>query len=253
MKRFVFVFIILISSTFAEQTELLQTTYSFQNVSLNFLDWTSKTESSSCKKDFFYLEYEAGVGFSWGTFYMFADIENPTKSYNNLPMEDRRYVLKPILDIQIAQSSFYLYFQDYNIYSKTFYVSNFVSALAYKIQEDGLLFELFVGPHYQKSTYYSGLNGYMYGWMFNYRTKLLNENFSLTQWHEHEFMRDEEHYLFNNEPTGDGASNGTQGAVALWWHPNSTVTTGLQYRYADDKLGYHGYQNGCIYTIKYNF
>ncbi|MGL6147147.1 MAG: outer membrane protein OmpK, partial [Plesiomonas sp.] len=30
-------------------------------------------------------------------------------------------------------------------------------------------------------------------------------------------------------------------------------TTGIQYRYADKKLGSAAYQDGLIYSVKYNF
>ena len=43
---------------------------------------------------------------------------------------------------------------------------------------------------------------------------------------------------------------GLNGAVALWWNATSHITTGIQYRYADDKLGEDFYQDAIIYSIK---
>ncbi|MGL5762700.1 MAG: outer membrane protein OmpK, partial [Plesiomonas shigelloides] len=35
--------------------------------------------------------------------------------------------------------------------------------------------------------------------------------------------------------------------------PTPSITTGIQYRYADKKLGSEAYQNAMVYSIKYNF
>ena len=107
--------------------DLLQTTYSFKDVSVNYLDWTKQTEKSSFQRDFGYLELEGGAGFSWGDIYGFADLENPTRSYDGIPMSNKRYVFKPVMDLKLLDSSWYLYAQDYNLYSKDFYVSNFIA------------------------------------------------------------------------------------------------------------------------------
>ncbi|HBB1148496.1 TPA: hypothetical protein J0860_002303, partial [Escherichia coli] len=52
---------------------------------------------------------------------------------------------------------------------------------------------------------------------------------------------------------GNGGKEGLNGAVALWWNATSHITTGIQYRYADDKLGEDFYQDAIIYSIKFNF
>ncbi len=52
---------------------------------------------------------------------------------------------------------------------------------------------------------------------------------------------------------GTYGSEGLNGAVALWWNATSHITTGIQYRYADDKLGEDFYQDAIIYSIKFNF
>ncbi|WP_308447103.1 outer membrane protein OmpK, partial [Salmonella enterica] len=43
------------------------------------------------------------------------------------------------------------------------------------------------------------------------------------------------------------------GAVALWWNATPHLTAGVQYRYADNKLGESFLQDGIIYSIKYLF
>ncbi len=85
------------------------------------------------------------------------------------------------------------------------------------------------------------------------RFPAFGENFSLSNWHEQTFDRDDE-YLKQNYVNGPAGSTGTNGAVALWWHPIDEITTGVQYRYSNNKLGTADhYQNAMIYTLKYNF
>lgn len=229
--------------------------YTFANVSINYLDWTDGTEERSGKADFPYLELEGGAGWSWGEFYFFTDLENPHKSWTADPPDNMRFVIKPILDVKLAQSNFYFHVQDYFLKEDTFYVNNLVPGLAYKFTTDyGFWIRPFIGPHYQSSTFYSGWNGWMGGWVFAYDFNIKGQKLTLSQWHEFEWDRDEEHYqLDDGTPVGDGRSHGINGAVALWWHPHEKITAGLQYRYADYKLGSATYQAGPIFTLKYNF
>ena len=97
--------------------------YSFGNVSINYLDWTTGTEERSGKADFAYLELEGGAGWEWGEFYGFTDIENPTKSWTADPPDNMRFVAKPILDIKLAGSKWYFHIQDYFLKEYTFYVN----------------------------------------------------------------------------------------------------------------------------------
>ncbi|UGA39833.1 hypothetical protein JOS77_10770 [Chromobacterium haemolyticum] len=46
---------------------------------------------------------------------------------------------------------------------------------------------------------------------------------------------------------------GQNGAIGLWWTPVKSMTAGLQYRYAVNKLGVAGNENAIIYSLKYNF
>lgn len=235
--------------------------YSFSNVSINYLDWTSGTTDRSGKKDFVYLELEGGAGWDWGDFYFFADIENPTRSWDGDEAPDnRRFVLKPKLNFKLGNSNWLFHIQNYYLKEDDFYVNNFVPGIAYNyFSGNGLWFQPFIGAHYQNSdaTYfdtYTGWNGYMAGWVFNYDFNIKGQKLAVSQWHENEFDRDEEHYKADDGTNvGDGANHGVQGAIALWWHINKKITTGIQYRYANHKLGAYGYQTGPIYTVKYNF
>ncbi len=106
-------------------------------------------------------------------------------------------------------------------------------------------FKPFIALHYVDQTYYSGNNGYVVGWVAGYDFNLVNQKFSITNWHEMEFDR--------NKRYGNGGKNGFNGAVAIWWHPTASITTGIQYRYAYKKLGENFLQDGVIYSLKYNF
>ena len=246
--------VVSLHSTIFAENDLFKTTYSFTNVSVNYLDWTKPTENRSFQRDFGYLELEGGAGFEWGDIYGYFDIENPTRGYDDLPQSNRRYAFKPALDIKLFNSNWYIYSQDFNLYSKDFHVSNLIVGISYKYIDDGLLFQPFLGPHYQESTYYTGYNGYMFGWILNYDFTFTKEKFTIFQWHEHEFARDKEHYLLNDGTrTGDGESFGVQGSLEFWWHTTENIRTGLQYRYALNKLGYYGYQDGFIYSLRYYF
>ena len=232
--------------------------FTWFNTSYNYLDWTGGTEKRAEGKtnftDFAYLELEGGAGWDWGEFYFFADLENPTKSWDNTPTDDRRFVIKPILDVKLGDTNFYFHLQNYYLYSETFYVNNLVPGIAYKYTMGDFWIRPFIGPHFQQSTYYDGFNGYMAGWTFAYNFTIADQKFALSQWHEMEFERDEEHYqLDDGTPVGDGKSHGINGAVALWWTPIKQITTGVQYRYSNYKLGLDDQARAIIYTLKYNF
>jgi len=87
-----------------QPSTFLHTNYSWFDVSVNYLDWSSGTENRTggSKADFTYLEFEGGMGWDWGELYFFTDWENPGKSFdkNDAP-DDGRWVIKPVLDINV--------------------------------------------------------------------------------------------------------------------------------------------------------
>ncbi len=240
-----------------EEKSFFTPNFTYWDTSVNYLDWSAGTEQRAAGKtnfsDFVYLELEGGAGWDWGEFYFFADVENPGKSWDNTPTDDRRFVLKPILDVKLGDSSFYFHLQDYFLKSKTFFVNNLVPGIAYKYSIDNFWIRPFIGPHFQESTFYDGFNGYMAGWTFVYNFKIGEQKFMLSNWHEFEFDRDEEHYLYDGNPVGDGRSHGVNGALAVWWTPIDELTAGVQYRYSNYKLGLDAYATAVIYSLKYNF
>lgn len=74
-----------------------------------------------------------------------------------------------------------------------------------------------------------------------------NEEFTLTDWNEHGSGRD------TTYAAGNSGKEGLSGAVTLWWDATSHITTGIQYRYADGKLGEDLYQSAIIYSIRFSF
>jgi len=215
--------------------------YSFTTTSLNYLNWSKNSETKTNFKDFSYLEVESGMGWDWGEFYGFSNLQNPTKSYKNDSPNDMRFLVKPILDIHIYENLAF-HIQDFYLNTNVYYVNNLVAGLSYKYTSDfGLWIRPFIGVHYLKDTYYQGLNGYMIGWTFLYNFDILEQKFSLFQWHEMEFARKvEQNY-------------GINGSLSFWWHTSKHVILGLQYRYTSNKLGYDEDLSASIYTLKYKF
>ena len=228
--------------------------YWFANVNLNYFDWNRQAENEAFKGDYSYLGFEGGAGWSGVDSYGFLNIENPTQSYNNDAPRDLRFTAFFDVDIEM-KNNFKLHFQDYALHSNSYYVNDFVVGFGYKVDTDfGLWFRPFLSIHHTYDTYYKGLNGYMTGWLFNYDFRIFNHNFTIFQWNEIEFGRHKEFYTDEDgQSVGDGASWGINGALSIWMHINTKFTVGLQYRYADNKLGSQLYQAGTIYTVKYNF
>lgn len=245
----------LIASSFTLST---QASYlgGFANTSINYLDWTPhtthKTGSTSHKDDFAYLELEGGANFSWGEFYGFFDLENPFHRRITQPGHNQRYTVKTTSRIYLGETGFNFYGHVYGTwslptqkYGGNFHEVNTLYGLGYNTQFDNLWLKPFVALHYADNTFYSGHNGYVVGWVAGYDFSIKNQKFSITNWHEMEFDR--------NERYGNGGRNGFNGALALWWHPTASITTGIQYRYAYKKLGEDFLQDGVVYSLKYNF
>ena len=236
--------------------------WSFANVSVNYLDWSNGTESrtstNAAKSDFTYVEIEGGAGFSWGEFYGFFDFENPTNDQfdeSSGGKDNFRTAGKVTSHIYLGDSPLSLYahvydFRDYGYNSRE---QDQILGLGYRTTfANGLWFKPFIGAARVQSDGYTGMNGYMAGWVAGYDFAALDQNFSVTNWHEQTFGRDDD-YLVQNYVGDKAGSVGTNGALSLWWHPNDLITTGVQYRYSDNKLGTpNDYQNAMIYSVKLN-
>lgn len=252
MKKTTIAALIAATAAFSAQAEYQ---WGFANVSMNYLDWTPhtthKSGNSSHKDDFAYLELEGGAGFTWGELYGFFDLENAFNSKNDSDAGDnQRYTFKTTARIYLGDTAFNAYGHVYGTYSLpgnggNFHEVNTLYGIGYNTDFHGLWFKPFAALHYVDQTFYSGNNGYVLGWVAGYDFNLWDEKFSVTNWNEIELNR--------NDRYGNGGRDGVNGALALWWTPVPSVTTGIQYRYADNKLGEDFYQQAVVYSIKYNF
>ncbi|QIG07122.1 outer membrane protein OmpK [Proteus sp. ZN5] len=248
-------FLFVIATTFSLPS---QASYlgGFASASINYLDWTThtthKTGKTSHKDDFAYLELEGAANFSWGEFYGFFDLENPFNKKETHPGDNQRYTIKSTARIYLGKSNFNLYGHVYGTwslpgkkYGGNFHEVNTLYGFGYNTQIANLWFKPFIALHYVDQSKYSGNNGYVTGWVAGYDFNIKNQKFSLTNWHEMEFQRHKRY--------GNGGKNGINGALAIWWHPTTSITTGIQYRYAYKKLGESFLQDGIVYSLKYNF
>ncbi len=134
-----------------------------------------------------------------------------------------------------GDTGFNLYLHAYGTYGSAnrvnFHDDMFLYGIGYNFTGSGWWFKPFFAKRYTDQTYYTGDNGYVAGWVAGYSFMLGSEKFTLTNWNEYEFDRDATY------AAGNGGKEGLNGAVTLWWNATSHITTGIQYRYADDKLG----------------
>ena len=255
MKKFATAAIIAASTIAISAPAAAEQYYGFMDVSVNYLDWSAETEelTNDAKEDFFYIELEGGAGFDWGDVYGFFDIENAAsvgEDSSNGETDNFRIATKASIAVNIGETNWNAYSHVYHFEGAGFYDTNVVLGASYDIFTDsGFWIKPFLGAHIENQTYDgNGVNGYMTGWVLGYDFQVGSQKFSVNQWHETEFGRKEQF-------TGGGTLNsvGHNGAVSGWWHIDSNLTVGLQYRYADHKLGTAGYQDAVIYTAKYNF
>jgi len=234
---------------------LAQPLYHFENVSLNYNDWLQHTQDVTSKEDFTYIGFEGGAGWNSAEVYGFLNVENPLDDYGE---DDTQEALRlsGLIDVDyVIDGGWRFHLQDYMLHSSSFYVNDAVVGVGYKFMSDfGLWFRPFIGVHHTYSSYYNDLNGYMTGWLFNYETTLYGKKIVLFNWHEIEFGRKKSFYLNDaGERVGDGASWGVNGALSFWYYLQDEIVLGVQYRYANHKLGSYEMQSALIYTVKYYF
>ncbi|MBB3229219.1 outer membrane protein OmpK [Halomonas stenophila] len=245
------------------QADGLTPSWSFANASINYLDWSDGTErrtaSNAAKGDFVYLELEGGVGFDWGEVYGFFDAENPNHgSFDEQSggKDNFRTAAKVTSHFYLGDSPFSVYVHVYDFRDHDFDVREQDQILGVGYRHtfaNGLWIKPFLGAARVQSSGHTGMNGYMAGWVAGYDFTAFDQAFSLTNWHEQTFERDDA-YLEQNFVGDKAGPVGTNGAAALWWHPTDAITTGVQYRYSHNKLGTaDDYQNAMIYTLKINF
>ncbi|WP_338846538.1 outer membrane protein OmpK [Massilia sp. W12] len=247
----------------------LANNWSWSDVSINYLNWTDKTEKHTNagvfgkKKDFVYLEIEGGMGGSWGDLYGFFDIENPTNNTEHKAdtRSDRRYALKIVGRYNLTKLGDFplmAYAHVYDFADNGFNDQNRVLGFGTDIKSGKLTISPWIGVHQEsKSGVGVMTNGGMAGYNLLFPFEFSGNNFLLFQWHEMEFSRKDEYLVFGNNLAGQrplsDLRTGQNGAIGINWNINKQFTTGLTYRYAKNKLGTAGYQDAWIFSAKYNF
>ena len=85
VKKIVLFFVLLSTILLAELI------YSFKIVGINYIDWSSDTESKTSNRDFSSIKFDGGFGYDWMDFYGYIALENPTDSYSNEAPHNQRY------------------------------------------------------------------------------------------------------------------------------------------------------------------
>ncbi|MGL5580787.1 MAG: outer membrane protein OmpK, partial [Cetobacterium sp.] len=195
-----------------------------------------------------FVEVEKGGTYDWGSFYGFLDVEQ----VDHINSKD---------DIKLSGKAVFTITNEYNI-------NDYIQAFAYaedKFQVADLVYgkqvgingrnwylNPFAGLQYSvinnnfNNTSFEGINGIMVGWSAGYN---ISEKVSISNWHEFTMFRDNTYLAVS----GEKHDIGINGALAAWYHITPNLTTGLQYRYASNKLGSEHGSNGIIYTVKLNF
>ncbi|GEK14028.1 nucleoside-specific channel-forming Tsx family protein [Aliivibrio fischeri] len=214
--------------------------YTWGNMNINYLDWSNSSNDGG-KDDFAYLEFEGGAGFDWGELYGFLDLEGQKDSMAASSKGSIAY--------KTGLGELRLYGQTYSTENLGWHVRNTVAGVSYNFSGEQWFFNPFIGAHYTNTNGFSDMNGGMAGWVTGYNFNLGEQSFSISNWNEMEFARDSAYTALSGE-TDDISFNG---AVAFWWNATKHITTGIQYRYADNKLGQGDLDDAIIYTLKYNF
>ncbi|WP_087024319.1 outer membrane protein OmpK [Thaumasiovibrio subtropicus] len=219
--------------------------YGFGSLSVNHLDWSKGTEerAGGFKEDFLYVEIEGGAGFDWGELYGFFDVENVQDGSS-----ETRVASKGSITYKTGLDELRLYAHSYSTENGGWHIRNTVTGLSYSFAGEGWFFNPFIGFHHTNTAGYVGMNGGMAGWVGGYNFDAFGQSFSISNWNEIEFSRKDEYLALSEKD-----STGLNGALALWWNVTEDVTTGVQYRYSNNKLGQENYANALIYTVKYNF
>ncbi|MDF1878120.1 hypothetical protein JHD46_00545 [Sulfurimonas sp. SAG-AH-194-C20] len=232
---------------------LTQESYSFVNLGINYTNWTKQTQDNILTKNFIFASTEYGFGSKLTEFYGNTNIENPFNSYDDEQAKNLRFLMVNDFDIKLTES-FRIHLQDFHLQTDNYFVNDSVLGFSYKYIYQGFWFKPFIGVHYTYDSYFNGVNGLMTGWLLDYKFKILEQTFSIFEWNEIEFLRDKNFYeLVDGTPIGDSKSNGLNGAIKFYWHPNEKITAGIEYRYSKYKRGSKEFLGALIYSVKCNF
>lgn len=241
MKKFLAATTLLLATFCLSLTVLAEESKGFTSVSYNNMDWDGKTDNQ-------YIEVEKGGVYNWGTFYGFVDVEQFDKYSSS---EDVKLSVKTVFTVN-QEIGINDYVQIFAYAEKDFQVLDAVYGKQLTFNGDKWWFNPFAGIQYSAinnnfaNTSFEGVNGAMIGWTAGYS---ITDKIQITNWHEFTTMRSSE-YLATSGETSDLGMNG---ALSAWYHFTPNFTTGIQWRYADNKLGSSHGSNAIIYTVKVNF
>ena len=132
VKKIVLFFVLLSTILLAEPI------YSFKIVGINYIDWSSDTESKTSNRDFSSIKFDGGFGYDWTDFYGYIALENPTDSYSNEAPHNQRYAAFGDWDIAL-KDDYKIHIQNFYANSNNYYVNDFVVGFGYKYYNDGFL------------------------------------------------------------------------------------------------------------------
>lgn len=240
----------LLTAAWLAQPAAAEPLWSFAHASGNHLDWSARTSAASGKRDFSYLEIEAGAGYAWGEAYGFFDLENPLNGRHEAAGRERRTAAKALLRHRIGSSPFEWYGQIYDLRTSGFHEQNRIVGLGANLTLGSVRFKPFLGAHQVDASHFQGANGAMLGWLALVDLTLGGRQLQFSHWHETEFARDAE-YL--RDARGRSRRVGHNGALSLWLPLAPRLAAGLHFRYADDKLGAAVSQRAMIYSLRWTF
>ncbi len=214
--------------------------YDFGSLSLNHIEWF---DANPHHEELKFIEVEYGAGYTWGSHYGFIDLEKNHDGDNSLSVKQN-------VAINLGESDFAAYGQVFHAESledrQDFYSTDWVLGVQYNGFDFGkIMYKPFLGAVYSNANGVDAeFNGGMYGHLI---VAPINESFTITNWHETQFGKDDNF---------DGGKTSQNGAIAAWYHTKiEHLDFGLQYRYGHHKLGTYAQSGnyGAIFTIKYNF
>ncbi|UPQ88509.1 outer membrane protein OmpK [Vibrio sinaloensis] len=224
--------------------------YGFGGMYLDYQNWDHGTGKSQDNfggdlksRNKAVLGIEGGAGFDWGQIYGFYDYEGVDSASDKRGASAKGTIHYNLMDTKVS-----LYAQVYNTNGVNFNEQNRVLGLGYTgLQGDGWAFTPFIGVHEISQGSINGANGGMAGWVGFYNTELAGQSFTFSTWGEYEFGRNEEY------TAAQGGKTGWNGSVNAMWNVTKDWSTGVLYRFTENKLGIKGYGDILIYRVNYKF
>ncbi|MCL9780251.1 hypothetical protein M9194_02245 [Vibrio sp. S4M6] len=245
MKRFTpLIFLFSSFAIFETQAEYLS---GFGSVAANYYVPSPGTKDRSPYVDNTSVALYGGSRFDWGELYGTASLH-----YLNKSSEQWRTRLKGSVAYKTGFKELRLYAQSHSVDGPGFSVDERAMGLSYRFEGQGWFVAPWVGALYsntqRQSIGYNGFNGGIVGIRGAYTFKIMEEKFRIVGWNETEFSRDAS-YLAVMSETSRASLNG---ALAILWQANDTVSMGIRYRFMYNNLFLPVNTNAVIYSVQFN-